>query len=392
MLTDRGWAATGAGAALVLLWMLLGEVELLAAGGILLTAAIVAIAFVRNVRPEVSIVRHLSPAMVHEGDRVTVDALVSNRRRRLLRNASLVDDVERLGTAEFQIGALGGGDVAHAAYQIICRPRGVYRVGPAAVEVSDPFRLAAVRAGDARVDRLIVYPASEELIGFPTTRGRDPSTHASRPEFSHRGGEDFYTLREYRQGDDLRFVHWPSSARRDELMIRQLETPWQSRALVLLDLRRGVYESEACFEKAVKGAASIVRYLAESGFDADLWAGGTSTIRVADYPQAMEALALVDSADHLDLRAAAGRLAGVGRGGALVLVTGVPDHVLLEVHRLFGREYGTTVVMTAAETTSSNEAAFHRAGATTVRVAPTDSWAEAWTKAMDRSWGSVSAG
>jgi hypothetical protein len=286
---------------------------------------------------------------------------------------------------------LASNDAAQAAYQIICRPRGVYKVGPASVEVSDPFRIASTRTTDTRVDRLVVYPEVEDLVGFPTTRGRDPSTHASRPEFSHRGGEDFFTLREYRQGDDLRYVHWPSSARRDELMIKQLETPWQSRALVLLDLRKEVYESEACFEKAVRGAASIVRHLAETGFDADLWAGGSSTIRVADYAVSMEALAQAAPMPQLDLRAAASRLANVGRGGALVLVSGVPDHVLLEVQRLFGREFATTVVMTATENASSNEAAFQRTGATTVRVAPHESWAQAWAKAMDRSWGTVSA-
>lgn len=390
MLTDRGWAVVGAGVASSVLWVLLGEVELLAAGAVLLAVATLAVVFVRLSSPSVSIVRRLTPSLVHEGDHVTVDTVVTNRADRALRNAGLVDDVERLGRAEFDIGVLDPGDRAHAAYQIICRPRGVYRVGPATVEVTDPFRIATARTGDPRVDRLVVYPEVENLVGFPTTRGRDPSTHAARPEFSHRGGEDFFTLREYRQGDDLRYVHWRSSARKDELMIKQLETPWQSRALVLLDLRKDAYENESCFEKAVRGAASIVRHLAESGFDADLWAGGTSTVRVAEHAAAMEALARVTWMPQLDLRATASRLANVGRGGALVLVSGVPDHVLLEVQRLFGREFATTVVMTATETTSANEAAFQRTGATTVRVAPQGSWSEEWARAMDRSWGTVS--
>lgn len=381
----------GAGVALVVLWVTLGEIELLAAGAVLVTVSLLAVAVAWTSRPAVGIVRRLSPPAVQEGDHVTVDTIVTNRSGRKIRNATLVDDVEKLGIAEFQIGSLPAGEQAQAAYQIICRPRGVYEVGPAAVEVTDPFRIAAIRAGDDRVDRLVVYPSAEKLIGFPTTRGRDPSMHASRPEFSHRGGEDFYTLRDYRQGDDLRFVHWPSSAKRDELMIKQLETPWQSRALVLLDLRREAYENEECFEKAVRGAAAIVRHLAESGFDADLWAGGTATIRVSDYQAAMEALARVTWMPRLDLRAAASRLANVGRGGALILVSGVPDHVLLEVQRLFGREFATTVVMTATETTSSNEAAFQRAGATTVRVPPNGSWAQEWAKAMDKAWGTISA-
>ncbi len=57
----------------------------------------------------------------------------------------------------------------------------------------------------------------------------------ARTRFSQTGGEDFFTLRDYEDGDDLRKVHWPSSAKRDRLMIRQLEMPWQSRALIVLD-------------------------------------------------------------------------------------------------------------------------------------------------------------
>ena len=392
MLTDRGWAILGAGMALVALWVMLGEVELLAAGGVAIAVTVLAALFVAAGRPRVDVVRRLSPPLVHEGDRITVDATVTNRSGRAIHNVSLIDDVEHLGRAEFQVGALADGASADASYQVICRPRGVYRVGPTTVGVSDPFRLATVRSRLDRVDRLIVYPTVEDLTGFPGTRGRDPSMQASRPEFSHRGGEDFFTLREYRYGDDLRRVHWPSSARRDELMIKQLETPWQSRALVLLDPRPDAYQNDACFEKAVQGAASMVRHLSSTGFDADLWAGGTNAIRVADYAAAMEALARVQTQPGLDLRGAAGRLAKVGRGGALILISGVPDAVLLEVHRLFGREFGTTVVLSAAETASSNEAAFHRVGAVTVRVAPGDSWTQAWSKAMDRSWGTRSAG
>lgn len=386
MLTDRGWAMTGAGVALAALWVLLGEIELLGAGVLMLVCVALAMATTASGMPRVGITRKLSPSLVHEGETIRVDVIVANQRTRALRNITLVDDVERLGQAAFEIGRLPGREPARAAYQVVCRPRGVYRVGPARLRSGDAFGLTATATDIELTDTLVVYPETEELSGFPTTRGRDPSTHASRPEFSHQGGEDFFTLREYRTGDDLRFVHWPSSARRDELVIKQLETPWQARALVMMDLRREAYENAACFEKAVKGTASVVRHLARSGFDADLWAGGTGTIRVADYARTMEALARVQLASQLDLRAVAGRLSAVGRGGALILVSGVPDHHLLDIHRLFGRDFGTTVVMLASETTSANEAAFHRVNATTVSVDPDSSWAVAWSRAMDRTW------
>lgn len=392
MLTERGWAALGVAAALVVLWVALGEIELLAGGVIVGTAVVAAVILTRIFRPHVGVVRRLSPSLVHEGDKAAVDAVISNHGTRALTNVTFIDDVGELGRAVFEAGTIRPGAAGDAEYQILCRPRGVYPVGPLTATVTDPLRLAAVSTAVPAIDRLIVYPEVEDLIGFPMTRGRDPAMQASRPEFSRRGGEDFYTLREYVYGDDLRRVHWPSSAKTDELMIRQLETPWQSRALVILDLRWDAYESDACFEKAVRGAASMVHHLAREGFDADLWAGGVAATPISQYGAVMEKLAVVDRERRLDIRAVAARLKSVGRGGALVLVTGVPDSDLLEVQRLMAREYRTTVVLTASETSSSGEIAFQRAGAVTVNVAPGEPWAAAWSKVVGRTWSNASSG
>jgi uncharacterized protein (DUF58 family) len=380
------------GVALAVLWVLLGEIELLAGGVVVLTAVAAAAAITRFSSPQVSVIRRLAPSLVHEGDRAAVDAVITNRGRRVLTNVAFVDEVGALGRAVFEAGTIRPGETGDAEYQILCRPRGVYPVGPVTATVTDPLRLAKATSQIPAIDRLIVYPEVEDLVGFPMTRGRDPAMQASRPEFSQRGGEDFYTLREYVFGDDLRRVHWPSSAKKDELMIRQLETPWQSRALVILDIRRNAYESEECFEKSVRGAASIIRHLAREGFDADLWAGGVGATSISQYSAVMEQLAVVEREGQVDIRAVASRLKAVGRGGALVLVTGIPDSDLLEVQRLMSREYRTTVVMSASETSSSGEVAFQRAGAVTINVTPSQSWAEAWAKVVGRTWSNASSG
>lgn len=392
MLTRRGWTAVGIAVALAVLWITLGEVEFLAGSAVVSAGILFSLAQTRIGAPEVEVVRHLSPTLVHEGDEAAVDSRVTNLRRRPLVNAALTDDVGALGSATFQIGRLSARGSADAGYRIVCRPRGVYRVGPATVTVTDPLGFAVTEQTVDSVDRLIVYPAVEDLKGFPITRGKDPAMQASRPEFSQNGGEDFFTLREYERGDDLRFVHWPSSARTDTLMIKQMETPWQSRALVLFDLRLGSYESPEHFEKAVRGAASVVRHLSRSGFDADLWAGGSSTLSVDSYAAVMERLAIVSPEEQLDLRAVASRMRQTGRGGALVLVTGVADHELLEVHRLLSRDYRTTIVMGATEATSTAEHALQRAGALTMSTPPSGSWAEAWARLTNRQWQTTSAG
>ena len=74
-------------------------------------------------------------------------------------------------------------------------------------------------------------------------------------------GDEFVTLRDYEVGDDLRRVHWRSTARTGELMIRQDEARWRSRAAVVLDVQPGAHDA-ASFEVAVEAAASVTARLA----------------------------------------------------------------------------------------------------------------------------------
>lgn len=386
MPTTRGWALLGAGLALLVLWWLLGDEELLLAGAFFIVGTGAALAYVHLHDPDLRVGRRLGSTAVHDGDTVQVTLTLRNPGHRAVRNLSVVDEVETLGVASFELSGIDAGELATATYRVMCRPRGVYRVGPSHTTSSDPLGLAELPAPDGPVDQLVVYPSVEILEGFPIVRGQDPSMAASRPEHSQRGGEDFYTLREYQRGDDLRRVHWPSSARKDELMIRQLETPWQSRALVMLDVRSQVYESDEAFETAVSGAASVVTHLVKSGFDADLWAGDPTAIDARQYGAAMERLALIEPNPAIDLESAATRIRHRGGGGALVVVTGTADRTLITVQQLLSRDYPNSMLLGVSSTTPQTLVGFHRLGVTTVTVSPGDNWAEKWVKSIGETW------
>lgn len=391
MPTTRGWALLGAGLALVVLWWLLGEEELLLAGAFFILGTGAALAYVQLNQPIIQIGRRLGSTAVHNGDTVQVTLTLRNPGRKPIRNLSVVDEVENLGVASFELSGIDRGSVATATYRVMCRPRGIYHVGPARATSSDPLGLAELPAPEGPVDNLVVYPTVEHLEGFPIVRGRDPSMAASRPEHAQRGGEDFYTLREYQRGDDLRRVHWPSSAKTDQLMIRQLETPWQSRALVLLDVRSTVYESDDAFETAVSGAASVITHLVSAGFDADLWAGDPHAIDASRYAAAMEKLALVQPSSSIDLESVATHIRHRGGGGALVIVTGTADRALISVQQLLSRDYPTSALLGVSSTTPQTLAGFHRLGVASVIVRPGDSWAEKWVTSMGDTWDVESA-
>lgn len=392
MPTTRGWALAGAGLALILLWWAFGDDELLLTGLFLIVAVLLALAQIRLRPARLRAARRLGSPAVHSGDTAMVTLVIENTGRSTQWNITTIDEIETLGSAAFEIGRLRGGESATARYRVTCQPRGIYTVGPARHLVTDFLGLAEDSRGDGPEDRLVVYPRVETLTGFPVGRGQDPAMSASSPEHAQRGGEDFYTLRQYQRGDDLRRVHWPSSAKTDELMIRQLETPWQARALVLLDVRSRVYESAEAFETAVSGAASVVTHLVGAGFAADLWAGDAQTMDAARYGAAMERLATVEPTAHIDFGSVAARIRQKGGGGTLAIVTGTADRSALAVHQLLANNYPTTVLLGVSSTTPQTLAGFHRLGVPTVTVGPGEEWSPRWMTAMRSAWTVVSAG
>ncbi|HEX9977609.1 MAG TPA: DUF58 domain-containing protein [Acidimicrobiia bacterium] len=393
MPTGRGWAAVGVSAALFALWAGFGELELMATAVFLVAAVVVGMVFVRLASPAVGVTRRIYPPQVHEGDEVVVEVDVVTGRP--LRNVFVEDTVHGLGTARFAAARTAPGQRLIARYEVMCRSRGVFQVGPAEVAVTDPFALTERRSPTGEVDRLTVYPRVERLAGFPAVRGIDPAVQSTRPTFAPYGGEDFFTLREYQVGDDLRRVHWPSSAKRDALMIKQLEVPWQARALVLLDTRADRYPIVEAFEHAVRGAASAVTHLYQGGFSPELWSSERAPGSRSDnrYQQAMEMLASVQPTPHLDLRRTVARLRrqGVG-GGALIIVTGIPDEGVLGAYRVLAKDFTRTVVMVVADRPGDAAGTFQRAGAVTVYAGPSGAWSPAWRTAMELSWSTASVG
>ncbi|MEN8112951.1 MAG: DUF58 domain-containing protein [Actinomycetota bacterium] len=394
MPSTRGWAALGAGVALIVLWVAFGERLMLGVGLFLIFSVAGGVLYVRSTVPRVGITRRLTPFQVHDGDRAVVEVSLSASRR--IPQAIVLDEVQGLGTARFVADRIEPYSPMTARYEVLCRPRGIYSVGPAVVQVRDPLALTEAGGTAGKVDRLVVYPAVEDLDGLPIGRGHDPTVNTAKASFSQTGGEDFFTLREYQLGDDLRKVHWPSSAKRGELMIRQLEMPWQSRALVFLDPRQSAYPDGETFEHAVRGAASAFRHLFRNGYTPTIWAGnGSGTVigTTEGYGIAMEELAAVQPVAVLDLRTALTRIRRHGvAGGVLVVVTGVPDDPMLATYRTLGNDFYRTIVMSAVAESDEALVQFARAGATTVSSTPAARWAPAWRLGMERTWSTATAG
>ena len=341
MLTRQGWLVLLGAVALVVAGRVLGLVELYALAGIAASLLLICVLSVRLSRLDLEVGRVVQPSRVHVGTAGRVELRLRNRRTLRTPVLRLRDPVSGTRGADLLVPPLHGGEATVAAYRLPTARRGLLRVGPLDVVVADPFGLVRLSMPAAPLTELVVYPHVDEVRPLPYTTGHDPQAGARRPNSLGRTGEDFYALRPYVVGDDLRKVHWPSSARHGDLMVRQNELPWQGRTTVVVDIRRAAVPPEA-LDVAVSAAASVinaaagrrdlVRLLTTDGTDSDFGPG-------SDHVEAiMEHLAVVSSSGSASLRRVVEVLGRRSTGGSLVVVLAAgPDDDLRAVASLRAR-------------------------------------------------------
>ncbi|CAM3494438.1 DUF58 domain-containing protein [Nocardioides zeicaulis] len=208
-------------------------------------------------------------------------------------------------------------------------PRGVHRVGPVAHDKADPVGLVSRRVSTGSAAELFVAPRVVDLAVFAggLTNDLDGATsqQLSMSDLA------FHALREYVPGDDLRHVHWRSSAKAGELLVRQYHETRRGHVTILLDDRVASYRRPGDFELAVSVAASIALRAVRDDFDTYLRCG-PHVARGRDAAAMTDATCrfVTDTADHyLALSAeSAGAVTGTG---LLVQVTGAARDVV-ELH------------------------------------------------------------
>ncbi|MER6766560.1 DUF58 domain-containing protein, partial [Amycolatopsis sp. NPDC000746] len=145
--------------------------------------------------------------------------------------------------------------------------RGIQQVGPLRATITDPFGLCEFERELIGHSRLVVVPRVVPLWGLPGGAGAGAGDDGSVRLHSGQGEPDVI-VRHYRTGDDMRKVHWRSTARRDEIMVRIEERPWRGGTTVLLDHRAAAHHGSgptASLEWAVSFAASVSLHLRRTG-------------------------------------------------------------------------------------------------------------------------------
>lgn len=263
IVTLRGWGVAGAGVLLLATGFVFGYAELAILGAIAIVAIVVALGYAA-LRPELSVGRSVDPDRVSRGEGSTVTLLIRNIGK--FGAATLVAH-DRCGwgtqsqaTVAVPLLRLRRGKQTSVSYPVPTSRRGVVHVGPLQITRRDPLGLVSFTRGHGDTSQIWVYPKAHLVQGVPAgiTRSLD-----GRLDRVPHGAITFDTLREYVIGDELRHVHWRTSARVGELMVREHVDTSLPRIVILLDDRIGswpAFTGMTCeeFESACEAAASAV--------------------------------------------------------------------------------------------------------------------------------------
>ncbi len=257
-ITGRGYGVLASGIVLLTAGFVFGYPELALLGCAAVVAVVGALLFVAW-RPRLGIDRAADPDRLQRGESCGVAMSISNASR--LFGATLVarDRVTPGGTVAVPLLRLRPGRTTNVRYPVPTRRRGVVQVGPLEMSRRDPLGLVSVVRRYGTSVQVWVRPRVHPIVAVPVGLSRSMDGRVDRVP---QGTITFSTLREYVVGDDLRNVHWRTSARVGSLMVREHVDTSLPRVVVLLDDRSGAHEpgadGESTFEAACEAAASVL--------------------------------------------------------------------------------------------------------------------------------------
>lgn len=328
MLTGRGVAVFVAGLGLWVTARIVGSPGMEVVGIGLAALPFLAALMTSRGNRRIVLRRHLSDVRVAPGARVTVAIDVENRSATPTSFMLLEDKLPpSLGRpARLVVSGIPGRGTQRVTYTVLPQDRGRYRLGPLTVDLSDPFALTRQRMEFDEHEDLLVTPEIEDLAQSPDPAS-GPSFGASRARQLFRTGQEYYTMREYQEGDDLRRIHWASVARTGQLMIRQDESTRRANGLVFLDNRAAALGQvrTPAFERAVSVAATLGVLLVRRGFSLRLATADAPSVSVTE-DAFLDGLAGIGHAPSRTIGPALGNLrASASTDTSLVLVSGPPD-------------------------------------------------------------------
>ena len=275
--------------------------------------------------------------LVEHGD-VRIELVLEREPGIPLPNVLAHEQVGRVAEKEVELRARRRGFYS-GSYRLHDLPRGRHPFAPLRLSIADPFGLAETSLALDDRQSLVVYPRLTELdrLFFDGGAGAD---HGRRLLLRRPVGFELHSVRDYQQGESLRRVHWPSTARRGALMVKELEDSPRDEVAVLLDGDPAAVAGtspDSSFDVAVRVAGSILLAQVQRGRRCVLvlnTAGREMQAVSSEGPEWQRALDLLAAAEP-DARAPAAALLRSADGAAaraleLVVVTSRIEQSLVD--------------------------------------------------------------
>jgi uncharacterized protein (DUF58 family) len=333
-LTTRGRSFISAGLAAAICAVLLGQEDLLRVAVLLAALPLGCAVVLTRARYRIGLTRTVTPSRVSAGSPLRVRLELQNLARLTTRVLLAEDKVPyALGAPpRFVLDRMPGGQQAAVTYSLRAEVRGRYPIGPLRLRVADPFGMCELTRSFTALDHVMVVPQLWPLTAV-SGGGIWGGAGDSLARAAAVSGEDDIATREYREGDDLRRVHWRSTAKRGELMVRREEQPRQMRATVLLDTRARGHRGDgpaSSFEWAVSAAASIAVHFSGLKHGVRLVLDGRPSTWSNPHSgeaagELLDRMALVDLGEDDALTAGISMIRRTGGDGTVVAVLGDID-------------------------------------------------------------------
>jgi uncharacterized protein (DUF58 family) len=364
MPTRRGVVVLVAGLVLAAAGYRFGYRELVALGVVAVVVFLAALGIAGS-RPAVVVERVAEPRRVIRGELCT--AVVKMRSTTRWRRQVLVGEEHirhgdtRTASVPVPLIRLRPKARSFLRYPLPSRQRGIVDVGPMELSRRDPLGLVASTRRYGGVERVWVHPRWYPLRTVPVGASRSLDGLVDAAQY---GSITFHALREYVPGDDLRHVHWRTSAHVGELMVREHVETSLPRIVVLVDDRAGAHPAATTvdsLEETMDAAATVVLAALRAGLHVELHlvSGRSVTPQVAGCTAAgvpvagagpyLDLLTEAQRTADASLPAAVHRLRARHRGDTLVLVTGSHDGADLEQVALLRDVYPTVVAAVFGE-------------------------------------------
>jgi len=262
---------------------------------LLMGAVVAGVALPGRMVRRLEVERH-APAEVHQGEDVLVELRVTNRGRGM--RLGVVASDPFLAAVNVAVPPLGPGERAEIATRRRAAHRGTQGDQPVGLRSSAPFGMAERRrkVADASGSQTLVLPAVFPIGALPFVRSPATQAHAIHTLPRRGQGPDYLGIREYRPGDSMRHVHWPSTARTGVVMVREFEEEQTRRLAIVVDASLDAGEAWTPLDRACAAAASVALAATAQGHGARLIAGaegGPEVLSRADEDELLRYLALV---------------------------------------------------------------------------------------------------